>query len=66
MAAILKALWAYRGFIFGSVRREFQSRYQNSLLGAAWTVLTCRRASLAARETAESRGESCAARRRSM
>jgi lipopolysaccharide transport system permease protein len=39
MAAILKALWAYRGFIFGSVRREFQSRYQNSLLGAAWTVL---------------------------
>jgi lipopolysaccharide transport system permease protein len=36
---LLKALWAYRGFIAGSVRREFQSRYQNSLLGAAWTVL---------------------------
>jgi lipopolysaccharide transport system permease protein len=36
---ILKALWAYRGFILGSVRREFQTRYQNSLLGAAWTVL---------------------------
>jgi lipopolysaccharide transport system permease protein len=36
---ILKALWAYRGFILGSVKREFQSRYQNSLLGAAWTVL---------------------------
>ena len=37
--AMLKALWAYRGFILGSVRREFQSRYQNSLLGAAWTVI---------------------------
>ena len=38
--AMLRALWAYRGFILGSVRREFQSRYQNSLLGAAWTVLS--------------------------
>ncbi|WP_298933071.1 ABC transporter permease [uncultured Ramlibacter sp.] len=37
--AMLRSLWAYRGFILGSVRREFQSRYQNSLLGAAWTVL---------------------------
>ncbi len=36
---MLRALWAYRGFILGSVRREFQSRYQNSVLGAAWTVL---------------------------
>ncbi len=36
---MIKALWAYRGFIFGSVRREFQSRYSNSLLGAAWTVI---------------------------
>lgn len=34
-----KALWAYRGFIIGSVQREFQSKYRNSLLGAAWTVL---------------------------
>jgi lipopolysaccharide transport system permease protein len=33
------ALWAYRGFILGSVKREFQSRYQNSVLGAAWSVL---------------------------
>ena len=31
--------WAYRGFILGSVKREFQSKYRNSLLGAAWTVL---------------------------
>jgi lipopolysaccharide transport system permease protein len=35
----LKALWAYRGFIFGSVKREFQARYRNSLLGASWTVI---------------------------
>lgn len=36
---ILKSLWAYRGFILGSVKREFQSKYSNSLLGAAWTVI---------------------------
>lgn len=39
MAPIIRALWSYRSFIFGSVKREFQSRYQNSVLGAAWTVL---------------------------
>ncbi len=39
MCNILKPLWAYRGFIFGSVKREFQSKYRNSLLGAAWTVI---------------------------
>lgn len=32
-------MWTYRGFISGSVKREFQSRYRHSLLGAAWTVL---------------------------
>lgn len=36
---MLTALWAYRGFITGSVKREFQSKYRNSLLGAAWTIL---------------------------
>ncbi len=36
---MIKALWAYRGFILGSVRREFQSKYSNSLLGAAWTII---------------------------
>lgn len=30
---------SYRGFILGSVQREFQSKYRNSLLGASWTVL---------------------------
>lgn len=39
MSAMLRALWSYRGFILGSVKREFQSKYRNSLLGAAWTVL---------------------------
>jgi len=36
---MLKSLWAYRGFILGSVKREFQLKYRNSLLGAVWTVL---------------------------
>jgi len=39
MGSIFRALWAYRGFIVGSVKREFQSKYRNSLLGALWTVL---------------------------
>ncbi len=37
--AMLKGVWAYRGFVLSSVKREFQSKYRNSLLGAAWTVL---------------------------
>jgi len=32
-------VFAYRGFILGSVKREFQSRYSNSMLGFLWTVL---------------------------
>lgn len=36
---LVKPVWAYRGFILGSVKREFQAKYQNSLLGAAWNVL---------------------------
>lgn len=39
MLNMLKALWSYRGFILGSVKREFQSKYRNSLLGAAWMVI---------------------------
>jgi lipopolysaccharide transport system permease protein len=35
----LRSLWAYRGFILGSVKREFQSKYRNSLLGASWTII---------------------------
>lgn len=39
MIVLFRSLWAYRGFVIGSVKREFQSKYQLSLLGAAWTVL---------------------------
>lgn len=39
MRHFLKALWAYRGFVLGSVQREFQSKYRNSLLGAAWNII---------------------------
>lgn len=37
--AMLKALWAYRGFILSSVKRYFQAKYRSSLLGSAWMVL---------------------------
>lgn len=36
---MIRSIWSYRGFILGSVKREFQSKYRNSMLGAAWTVL---------------------------
>ncbi|NNG77210.1 ABC transporter permease [Acinetobacter sp. ANC 4277] len=39
MIGFLRPLWEYRGFIYGSVKREFQSKYRNSLLGGAWTFL---------------------------
>jgi len=39
MLSILRPIWEYRGFIIGSVKREFQLKYRNSLLGAAWVVL---------------------------
>ncbi len=38
--AMLHGLWRYRGFVLGSVKREFQSKYRNTMLGAAWTVLS--------------------------
>lgn len=36
---LARGLWTYRGFILGSVKREFQARYLGSLLGAAWTFI---------------------------
>jgi lipopolysaccharide transport system permease protein len=39
MNAIVQALWSYRGFILGTVKREFQTKYRNSLLGAAWNII---------------------------
>lgn len=35
----LSGAWRYRGFIAGSLQREFQAKYRNSMLGATWTVL---------------------------
>lgn len=37
--AYLNSLWACRGFILGSVKREFESKYRTSMLGAVWSVL---------------------------
>src|SRR5471032_846538 len=39
LLSLYRSLWGYRGFILGSVKREFQARYRNSLFGALWTVL---------------------------
>jgi len=39
MPATLRLLWQYRGFIAGSVKREFQMKYLNSLLGWLWTII---------------------------
>lgn len=36
---MLRTLWCYRAFVLGSVKREFQNKYRNSMLGAAWVVL---------------------------
>jgi len=39
LSALLGALIRYRGFVFGSVKREFQTRYRTSMLGALWLIL---------------------------
>lgn len=36
---LIKALWSYRDFIRGMVKREFQGRYQRSLMGSLWAVI---------------------------
>ena len=36
---MLHALWLYRGFLFSSVKRDFRSRYLQSLLGSLWNVV---------------------------
>ena len=40
MKARYRSLMSYRGFIVGSVRREFNARYRNSLLGVLWSLIT--------------------------
>lgn len=39
MVIILRALWHYKGFVFGLVQRDFSSRYLNSILGSLWSIL---------------------------
>ncbi|WET42221.1 ABC transporter permease [Citrobacter enshiensis] len=39
MRSLINGLWSYRGFILGSIKREFQSKYRNSLLGFLWNIL---------------------------
>jgi lipopolysaccharide transport system permease protein len=39
MGNFLRAIWNYRGFILSSIKREFQAKYRNSLLGALWSIL---------------------------
>ncbi len=36
---MFESLFQYRSFIFSNVKREFQEKYNNSLLGVAWTVI---------------------------
>jgi len=40
MLAFLRPVWAFRGFILGTVKREFQSKYRNSLFGATWMIVS--------------------------
>lgn len=40
MNKIIAILWGYRGFVLGSVKRELQSKYRNSLLGASWLIIS--------------------------
>lgn len=35
---MLRDVWAFRGFMWGSIRREFQSRWQGTQLGPVWIV----------------------------
>jgi lipopolysaccharide transport system permease protein len=39
LKSALLPVWNYRGFILGNVKREFQLKYRNSLLGGAWVVI---------------------------
>ncbi|MBK7542391.1 MAG: ABC transporter permease [Candidatus Competibacteraceae bacterium] len=36
---MFRSLWQFRGFMLGAVQREFQGRYQGSMLGGVWAVL---------------------------
>ncbi len=36
---IIKSLWKYKGFVYFSALREFQIRYNGTILGVIWAVL---------------------------
>lgn len=36
---MLRDVWAFRGFMWGSVKREFQTRWQGTQLGPVWIVV---------------------------
>src|SRR5262245_54491780 len=36
---MLTDVWHYRSFVLAMVRREFQARYLNSVLGSVWAVI---------------------------
>ncbi|QIK39040.1 ABC transporter permease [Caldichromatium japonicum] len=38
-ALLLRELWAYRGFIWASVQREWRARYLGSQFGLAWAII---------------------------
>lgn len=35
---MLANIWRYRQFIYSCVKREFQEKYKNSILGVCWAV----------------------------
>ncbi|MEI2743254.1 MAG: ABC transporter permease [Candidatus Competibacter sp.] len=35
---MFRSLWQYRGFVWGSVLRDFNSKYRESLFGAFWAI----------------------------
>jgi lipopolysaccharide transport system permease protein len=39
MLDVIKPIYSHRSFIWGSIKRDFQSRYQSSFLGALWLIL---------------------------
>ncbi|MDA8498586.1 ABC transporter permease, partial [Citrobacter sp. Igbk 17] len=39
MLGIIFSAYRYKDFIVNSIKRDFKSRYQTSMLGAAWLVL---------------------------
>jgi lipopolysaccharide transport system permease protein len=36
---LIRALWDYRDFVRGIVKREFQGRYRRSVLGGLWAII---------------------------